>query len=152
VTEIAEDVREFVTDGEKAFMLLAKLYTEMHRIAEHLVQDQLEIDMYGSDPSGIFGVIGGTGNSAPLARQYNGPYVIRDIIATWAAGEAAPTSVRLVIGDRTFQCANESGLFAITDVNIKVARDDQVILTVVPAAACHLEIMGYAEKRRNDRT
>lgn len=61
-----------------------------------------------------------------------------------------PTKVTLQLADRTFQLTPEPGVFSVTDISLKMQRDDQIVLTVTPAAACHLEIMGYAEKRRTD--
>lgn len=147
-----ETLEEMVTDFEKSAMLFSKLYSEMRKIRQKLTQDQLEVDMYADDPAGVTGIIGSaTGQTGGnLSRQYNGPYVVESILATWIV--AGVTSVTLKMGDRTFQLLPSSGFFNPQAMKLKMARDDQIIMTVTPAAACHLELFGYAEKRRTDRT
>lgn len=82
-----------ISDFEKTFMLGTKLYHELKHIREKLTQDQLEFDMYADDPAGVTGIIGSsTGQlGGNLARQYNGPYIIRDIVATWATSSENPS-------------------------------------------------------------
>src|SRR5215472_2463208 len=74
-----------ITDFEKTFALGAALLEKLGNVEDKLREDDFTVDMYGADPGGVFGVIStrpGT-TSAPLPRNYNGPYVIETILATW---------------------------------------------------------------------
>jgi hypothetical protein len=58
------------------------------------------------------------------------------------------TVATLQLGPRTIQLASGGGLFNPNDLYIEMDHDDQVIMTVLPAQPCHLEIMGHADNRR----
>lgn len=145
MTGILEDVR----DIEKVFAFLAQILTKLDTIAEAAEESNFVIDMYADDPGGTTGVLGTQGRG--LNRQYNGPYIITDILVTWAIG-GPPTSAILQIGDRTYQFPPLSGIQSLNSLLIEVQRDDVITFTVTPAAACHLEIMGNVKKRSREHT
>jgi len=66
-----------------------------------------------------------------------------------------PPSANITLGGRTFQCNYESGLFVASSLHgiqlDNTGANSKAVLTVSPAAACHLEICGYADYRKNDR-
>lgn len=152
MTEMLEEMPHLITDVEKVFAFLARISTEMSAIRAKLLVDDFTIDMYGADPGGIAGVIGGTRNLGGLTRQYNGPFVIESILATW--GNTALTVTLQIGADRTIPIQNAAagtaGVFNPQDLKMQVARDDVITLTTTPAAPCFLNIFGYADIRNRD--
>lgn len=81
MTVIAE-----IGDVEKVLGFLAAMLQKLNLLVESGIEDSFVIDMYGDDPNGVFGFIG-TQNQG-LYRQYNGPFLITDILATWGVTPA----------------------------------------------------------------
>lgn len=148
--ELNESPAQMIGDAEKSYAFFARMLAVLGNILDAVQESTFDIDMYGDDPNGVSGKIGAlTGAGvAPLLRTYNGPYTIQTILATW--NTAAVTSVILQLGDKTMQLVPAQGIFNPQGLKIKMSRDDLVALTVTPAAACHLQINGYAEMRRRD--
>lgn len=61
-------------------------------------------------------------------------------------------SATLQLKDRTLQLPTQAQIVNLQQLSIPMDRDDQVVLTVSPAAPCHLEIMGVAGLRKRDKT
>jgi hypothetical protein len=138
---MSESVLEHpITDIEKMFALFAKLFEDMRDIRAKLQDAKFPIDVYDDDPSGTTGIL------SPNA-AYNGPWIVEYIVATWVP--TGVTSVTLQLGDRILQLPVTAGSFN-AQTYIELARDDSMKLTVTPAAACHIELSGYARKRIRD--
>lgn len=131
-----------ITDMEKMFALFGKMFENQRDISQKLTDNKFPIDTYDDDPNGATGIL--TPN--PI---YNGPWVITGILATWVA-TAPTTSAILQLGDRTFQLPPTAGFFSATDLYIQMQHDDTLKLSITPVAACHIELMGWANKRRTD--
>lgn len=143
---------EFLGEAEKAYAFFARMLDELGNIRAAVEESAFPIDMYGDDPAGTFGIIAQPfkpGGSAQIFTNYNGPFIIDSILATWSIS-GPPTSVTLQLKDRTFQFPPSSGIQNPQALAIQMDRDDQIILTVSPKAACHLEIMGHVDKRKRD--
>ena len=78
-----------VSDFEKTMAMGAAILEEVRNVRQKLEVDTFVIDMYGSDPGGVYGVISTRApstTSAPLLRNYNGPWMIETLLISWAAG------------------------------------------------------------------
>lgn len=137
-------------DAEIVFAFLAKVLEKLDDIYQTQVEQGFTIDFYGDNAgTGSGSSIIGTQNQG-LYRTYNGPFIITSILATWTI--TGVTAVTLQLGDRTLQLLPGPGFFNPQALEIEMQRDDQIILTVTPPAACHLEIMGNVKKRVRETT
>jgi hypothetical protein len=137
-----------IRDAEIVFAFFAQVLEKLDDIVQTNIETEFTIDMYGDDPNGATGIIG-TQNQG-LFRQYNGPFIITDILATWTV--TGVTSVTLQLGDRTLQFPVASGVQSLNSLQIEMQRDDQIVMTVTPKQPCHLEIMGNVKKRVRETT
>lgn len=91
-----------VRDVEKVYAFLGKMVEQLDDIVNSMSEDSFKIDMYGDDPAGVLGIVG-TQNRG-LYRQYNGPFIITDILATWNV--PAPSASSEVKGSVAAPAAN----------------------------------------------
>lgn len=137
-----------ITDAEKMFAFQAAMLEELGNIRRAVDETEFNIDMYGDDPGGTFGIIQGPQKSttaAPIFVNFNGPYLITSLLATWVT--TSVTAVTLQLKDRTLQLVPASGIFNPQGMMVQMDRDDQIILTVAPKQPCHLEIFGQPDER-----
>jgi len=68
-------------------------------------------------------------------------------------GQTTVQTVTLQIKERSMQLTPSTGTFQIVGMsgNMLITERDKIILTVTPAAACFLEVMGSADYRKIDR-
>lgn len=91
-----ESPKTLITDAEKTFAFLAQLLDELGNIRRAVSENEFNLDMYGDDPGGVYGIIQGPQKSttaAPLFTQFNGPYLITSILATWQVGTQTTPAV-----------------------------------------------------------
>lgn len=135
------DLIEDVTDFEKTVALFAHLAGKIHEIDDKLTNNELDVDEFT------------TQSQAPLTiwrpiKNYYLPIVVEFVVAVFPV---ATTSASITLGPRVIPITNlAAGIFSF-DCRMQLEKDDDRFLTIAPAGAAFLEIMGRATKQQVDR-